>query len=81
MATGIVLHPLAQRRLKELKAALEADFGLEASERTILSAAVHGATAPALVGMHAAFVKARNAHDAARRAQPPPAAPAAPGSS
>lgn len=59
MATSIPLHPLAQRRLKELKAALEQEFGIEASERTIVSAAVFGTTAPALVGMHGAFVRAR----------------------
>lgn len=60
MATGIVLHPLAQARLQELKATLQRDFGVDASQRDILSAAVHGTTAAHLVGMLIAFTKAKS---------------------
>ena len=61
MATGIVIHPLAQQRLEPLKTALQKDFGIEASHLDILSAAVHGATAAYLAGMLIAFNKAKAA--------------------
>jgi hypothetical protein len=61
MATGHVLHPLAQKRLKALQMELKKEFGVETSQREIVSAAVHGATAAHLVGMLNAFVKAKAA--------------------
>lgn len=61
MATGYVIHPLAQQRLEPLKAALQKDFGIEASHRDILAAAVHGATPAYLAGMLIAFNKAKAA--------------------
>ncbi len=65
MATGVVLHPLAVAQAKPLKAALKADFGLDASERDILSAIVYCATAPQVAGMLIAFTRAKAAFEAA----------------
>lgn len=65
MATGVVLDPLAQTQAEALKAALQSDFGLDASQKDIVSAAVYGATAPQLAGMLIAFTKAKSAREAA----------------
>jgi hypothetical protein len=85
MATGIVVHPVAKARLKELKGELEDVFGVETTEKAILAAATHGATAASLVGMLVAFTKAKKAYDdaakAAKMAKPqPPATPQTPSS-
>jgi hypothetical protein len=45
------ISPLAQERLPELKAALQADFGLQASNGDIASALIHGATVAQAAGM------------------------------
>jgi hypothetical protein len=59
MATGIILHPLAQERLQELQTALQSQFGVDASHRDLVAAAVHGATPAQLVGMLIEFTKAK----------------------
>lgn len=64
MATGVVLDPLAQASAEALKTALEADFGVEATQKDIVSALVYCATAPQLVGMLIAFTKAKAARTA-----------------
>jgi len=69
MATGVVLDPDAQARAKALKTALAKDFGVAASERDIVSAAVYGATAAQLVGMLLELTKIRAARDESADAQ------------
>jgi hypothetical protein len=61
MATGIVLHPLARERLQELQTALQSEFGVDATHRDIVAAAVHGATPAQLAGMLIEFTKAKAA--------------------
>ena len=66
MATGLVLHPLAQARLSELPGLLEKDFGVEISQRALVSSLVYCATPAMVVGMQIEFVKARKAWDEAQ---------------
>jgi hypothetical protein len=47
----------AQERLGELKAALRAEFGLQASYGDIASALIHGTTVPQSAGMLIAYTK------------------------
>ena len=66
MATAPVLHPIAQKRLSELPGLLENDFGVEISQRTLVSALVYCATPAMIVGMQIEFVKARKVWDEAQ---------------
>jgi hypothetical protein len=68
MATGVVLDPLAIGKAQDLKTALAAEYGVEASQKEIIAAAVHGATAAQLVGMLMEFTKAKAARDGAASA-------------
>jgi hypothetical protein len=63
MPTAPVLHPIAQARLSELPGLLENDFGVEISQRTLVSALVYCATPAMIVGMQIEFVKARKAYE------------------
>lgn len=49
------ISALAQEKLRELKSALKADFGLQASNEDIVSALIHGATAAQSAGMLLAY--------------------------
>jgi hypothetical protein len=63
MPTSVVLDPLAQARVNPLISALKRDFGVETTQKDIVSSLVYGATAAQLVGMLAEFSKARAARD------------------
>ena len=65
MATGVVLDPLAQERLKPLQTALQKDFGLEANQKDVVSALVYSASAAVAVGMLIEFTKAKAVRDEA----------------
>jgi hypothetical protein len=54
------ISELAQEKLRELKTALKAEFGLQASNEDIASALIHGAT----VGQSAGMLLAYNMHTA-----------------
>jgi hypothetical protein len=49
------ISALAQIRLGELKAALQAEFGLQANHGEIASALIHGTTVPQVAGMLIAY--------------------------
>lgn len=49
------ISPLAQEKLRELKTALKANFGLQASNEDITSALIYGATVAQSAGMLLAY--------------------------
>ena len=55
MAATTRISALAQDRLQELKTALKADFGMQASYEDIASALIHGATVAQSAGMLLAY--------------------------
>jgi hypothetical protein len=58
MATTTRLDPLAEDALKDLQVRLEREEGHKASQATIVSALVFGATPPQAAGMLIAFTRA-----------------------
>ena len=56
MATGLVLHPLAQKALRDLQSRMKSEMHRDASDRRLVSALVYGITPAQAMGMLDEFV-------------------------
>lgn len=72
MATGIILHPLAQEALRRLRSRMRSEESREASDRRIVSALVYGTTSAQAAGMLDEFVRAVSAAETEEEAASSP---------